>query len=766
MSTLHRRFIFLIVSVFTLAACGEKGVTPDLDVFDDVSRRVLDRAREAVERADGFEQSAVLAGIPPGSYDVRSIRFNELTEQVEHSRSIEPGKSDLAESRTIQRWTFAPDQDRPAELERQLMLDVKPISSALIGAIALRAVAPTDAPVRLQIVVAGGLGAGGVEVRLDLISDGAVHDYTVDLRAILDGRGDGLIKRIIIDWEAGSAACIESVEVLTRTWEYSAPWGVGSGRVSGETRPVVYLTGQGSLSWELEGSWHDARLSFSLAEVVRDQKTRVRVELSKGGQHRQLAEAELVGGEDWTEEEIAIGAVDLDGARLTISVDGAGNPEESGGVVLWGAPVLWEPPTERLNVLVLLEDALRADRMSMYGHDRDTTPYKTRLFADGVRFERCIASATATRFSCPSLMTSLRPLATGVYGFWNQNPRLAEGYVTLAEVFASRGWATASFLQNGNAGPENGLEQGFELVVENIPGRADAVYGGPALDWIEGVGDRNFFGYLHIIDPHGPYEPPEPNRNWYETILADGGGPRWEDPAWLTNARRALYDGEVASNDEALPALIEKLEEMGILDTTLLVLVADHGEFLGEHDSWGHAPPSYIQGIHVPMLMRCPGRLAAEKVVFQPIQNLDLMPTILTLADIDISRFPLHGRSLVPLITDEAGALPLEIAVVQEAMLFSRFDDPHVSGSLVWDRWHYLRSIKATPMLFDLSTDRAEERPILPSREFDVRAEAVLSELRQFDETLRRSLGGDSSQAVRVRLDTIHNLEALGYLDN
>jgi arylsulfatase A-like enzyme len=749
-----------------LTACSPGGVAPDSARFDEVARRALDRARTAERLADGFDQRAALDAIGESPYDVRSLRFIDLSDRATHL-SPETSTAGMAPAdRHVMRWTFEADQGRLVGIDDQLLLDLEPTSPATVGALRLRAVAPEGESVRLRAELVGQQTTAAIVVRLDLAADGVAHDYTIDLRAALDRREGAPIGGLVIRWESGAEARIESIDLLGRTWRFEDRWGVGSERAAGETRPVVYLSSPGSLSWELEGSWNDARLSFALAEAVPGQTTRVRLDLAGPGRARRLAEFDLAGGEAWRDHEIVLGEVDLDGAQLVLSVgDSAGSPTGS-GVVLWAAPVLWEPPARRFNVLVLLEDALRADRMSIYGHQRETTPFKTELFADGVRFERCIAQATKTRFSCPSMLSSLRPFATGVWGIWNRNPRLGKGYVTLAEVLASRGWATASFLQNGNAGPDNGLDQGFERVVENLPGRADGVYGGEALEWIRRVGERNFFGYLHVADPHAPYDPPEPLRRWHDQIMTESGGPRWSDPVWLTGVRRSLYDGEVASNDVELPALIDRLEAEGILDDTLLILVADHGEHLGEHDLWDHIPPSYLQVIRVPLLMRYPNRIDQAKVIRQPVQNIDLMPTILDLAGIDTSKLPLHGRSLVPLMEGNENTIPGEVAVVQEAMLYRRASDPRIHASLIWDSWHYLRSPRVGQVLFDHVGDPDEDHPQTPSYDFDRRALALLSELRRLDEVLHGHLRGGSSEEVEVDLDTIHNLEALGYLDD
>jgi hypothetical protein len=138
---------------------------------------------------------------------------------------------------------------------------------------------------------------------------------------------------------------------------------------------------------------------------------------------------------------------------------------------------------------------------------------------------------------------------------------------------------------------------------------------------------------------------------------------------------------------------------------------------------------------------------------------------VLDLAGIDAAGLPLHGRSLVPLMVGNETGVPAEAAVVQETMLYARADDPRIYGSLLWDRWHYLRSQRVGRVLFDHVADPEEDDPRVPSAEFDRRARHLLSELRRLDEELHHHFRGDSPDEVEVDLDTIHNLEALGYLD-
>ena len=153
---------------------------------------------------------------------------------------------------------------------------------------------------------------------------------------------------------------------------------------------------------------------------------------------------------------------------MRLSLRAAGDPAN---VAFWASPIVSGAPAEPFNVIVLVEDAERADYLSLYGHPARTTPFKEKLAAERgvVVFEHAIAQATKTRPSAGAYMTGLYPTATGL---WHFSDVLSDRHLTWAEVMRAQGYATASFLQNGNVGPFAGLHQGFDRVVdESASGR-------------------------------------------------------------------------------------------------------------------------------------------------------------------------------------------------------------------------------------------------------------------------------------------------------
>ena len=162
-------------------------------------------------------------------------------------------------------------------------------------------------------------------------------------------------------------------------------------------------------------------------------------------------------------------------------------------LALWSNPRIRSAPKDRLNVVVILEDALRADYLSTYGYERDTSPNKTAVMAkQGVVFEHAFSQATKTRPSVPSIFTGLYPTATGV---WHFSDVLSERYLTLAEIMSNQGFVTASFIQNGNAGVYAGLHQGFDVLRDtNLMGKAtENVLGGSVFEWMQQAPGPEFF---------------------------------------------------------------------------------------------------------------------------------------------------------------------------------------------------------------------------------------------------------------------------------
>jgi arylsulfatase A-like enzyme len=442
-------------------------------------------------------------------------------------------------------------------------------------------------------------------------------------------------------------------------------------------------------------------------------------------------------------------------------------------------------------VIVLLEDALRADYLSTYGYELDTSPNKTRLMQErGIQFDWAVSQATKTRPSVPSLMTSMYPTATGV---WHFSDMLSERYLTLAEILRAQGFATGSFIQNGNAGPYAGLHQGFsELYDEQLMERAaEEMYGPRVFSWLERHRDQNFMLYLHVMDPHGPYEPPPPFDQWYQELGGSGTPEAWDgrlEPRSVSDptreGRQRRYAGEIRHNDALLPRLLERLEELGLAENTLLVLLADHGEYMGEGGRWEHHPPGLMPVIHVPLMMVYPKRFQEPRRIEDPVQLVDVMPTVLELAGVDRADLLLQGESLVDLIDGRNPERWRDRLVISEEPMAMIKDRPCRCASLIRRDQHVVSSTYFWPArggrlfpkllpfvntrVYRFRDDPTEENPLLSALpDLYVRWSAfdVLSELHAANMTTQRRLTEGEHVDVQLDPDTLEHLRGLGYVN-
>ena len=312
-------------------------------------------------------------------------------------------------------------------------------------------------------------------------------------------------------------------------------------------------------------------------------------------------------------------------------------------------------------VILITIDTLRADRLSSYGSLRVKTPHIDRLAAEGIRFTNASTTVPFTLPAHSSIMTGLYPPSHGVRE--NVGYVLGTDHPTLAESFRAAGYRTGGFVSAFVLDARWGIGRGFDTYVDDFD--LDAMAGanlgsvqraGPetiahALEWLDERRDGSrdeplaeavpsngrdgetrgtteqppFFLWLHLFDPHDPYEPPEPFRSQYE------GRP---------------YDGEVAYTDSLIGDFRNALEQRGLFDEAIVVLTADHGEGLGDHGESHHGFFVYDSTVHVPLIVRLPGGVEGSRVVAEAVSHVDIAPTLTELADLDGGGV-VQGRSLL-----------------------------------------------------------------------------------------------------------------------
>jgi arylsulfatase A-like enzyme/Tfp pilus assembly protein PilF len=398
------------------------------------------------------------------------------------------------------------------------------------------------------------------------------------------------------------------------------------------------------------------------------------------------------------------------------------------------------PAPGDLNVVVVTLDTTRADRLGCYGFGAVATPHIDGLAREGVLFEQATASVPLTLPSHSTIFTGLLPPRHGVHD--NGGFLLDEAKVTLAERFRDAGYATGAFVAAWVLDSKWGIGQGFETYSDRfdlskfkvvslgtVQKRGDEVMS-DALAWLEGVRSRKFLAWVHLYDPHAPFDPPEPFASRYP-----------QQP----------YLGEIAYTDQVVGRLLDFLRERRLLERTLVVLTADHGESLGDHGESAHSYFIYDATTRVPLIVRTPWGLAGRSRT--QVGSADILPTVLDLAGLP-PQPGVDGRSLVRALFDPG--LDLGLQSYSETY-YPRF---HYG-------WQHLQSLRdgryklveaPTPELYDLERD-PEERKNLHAERGET-AERLRSRLRE--------LAGDGVAAAPEPGDldpeTLQRLAALGYV--
>jgi arylsulfatase A-like enzyme len=281
------------------------------------------------------------------------------------------------------------------------------------------------------------------------------------------------------------------------------------------------------------------------------------------------------------------------------------------------------PHPRRGAVVLYLVDTLRFDRMSAYGARRDTTPAARRLAAEGVRYDAAYSVCTWTRPAVAALFTSRLPAESGTI---ERSGVLGPGLPVMAELFRRAGYRTASFCGNPNVSvPPYGFGRGFGSFVDSglpVPKLAsgDRLVG-PAARWIAAQPDSAFFLFVHVVDPHAPYD--HTLRGYAERFSGDlPSDPRPEERTL------AEYDGLIRQADDQFARLRSALERRGFWENALVIYLADHGEQFLEHGGQFHGDTLFEETLRIPMIVRGPGWGRPGEVVRTPVSLLDVLPSL------------------------------------------------------------------------------------------------------------------------------------------
>jgi len=343
------------------------------------------------------------------------------------------------------------------------------------------------------------------------------------------------------------------------------------------------------------------------------------------------------------------------------------------------------------NVLIVTIDTTRADVLSAYGANRVETPALDRLAREGVVFEQATSTVPLTLPAHCSLFTGLFPPHHGVRD--NAAAALAEAPTTLAEALHAQGFRSGAFVGSAIVDARRGLDQGFDAYSDGQRENRNPKLRRPAnvvvdeaVEWMTRQDASPFFAWVHLYDAHAPYSLPEPYRTMYEDVP---------------------YLGAIAFIDAQLARLLKVVDQRRLAGRTLVVVVADHGESLGEHGEDSHGIFLYQSTLQVPMIVRAPGLVPHR--VSDVVRIVDIMPTVLDF--VRVSPPAMDGVSLLPLMTGKVEHVDLD--AYSESLYPRRFG---------WGELHALRAGRfkfvsaPRPELYDLEKDPTEQRNIYRQR--------------------------------------------------
>lgn len=391
-----------------------------------------------------------------------------------------------------------------------------------------------------------------------------------------------------------------------------------------------------------------------------------------------------------------------------------------------------QAPAAGCDVLLITLDTTRADRLGCYGYAKAQTPNLDALAQRGVRFDQAFCQVPITLPSHTVILTGTNPPENGVRN--NSGYALGPELPILSELFRQRSYQTGAFIASRVLDHRYGLARGFDLYADQIARHdrpANEVVD-DALAWLESVKGRRYFAWVHLYDPHTPYTAPD-------DYVARAASP---------------YDAEVAFMDAEIGRLLAGLRRHGTLDRTLIVVVGDHGESLGEHGFLWHSLLLYDSIMRVPLIFSLPGQLPAHAVRAGLVRTTDLMPTILALMGWDTPPTA-TGQSLLPDLFGETQP---------SRQSYGETDNPFEDygwaklRSLTEGRWKYIRAPE--PELYDRLADPGELRNLASAHPDEV------ARLEQDLAALEAAMTPRTAASAQLDAASLTALRSLGYVGN
>ncbi len=560
------------------------------------------------------------------------------------------------------------------------------------------------------------------------------------------------LNHIFLDTRACRNSGFERIQVIPRAQRYiGQSEGVVFERLQHEGRRVLFQAPATRTSFRIPVPQQSPTLHVGLGTLPGQEAARFQVKIE--GESSALALDRTSRPGEWLDERVDLSNWAGQEVLITLISD------EASGPALWSNPAIRAPQPELPDILWYLIDCLRADHMGLYGYPLETTPFMDAFFEKGTVFEKAYTNGNNTRSSVATLFTGILCSAIGTHRPWGSADELQ---LTVTEVLREMGYRTIGFVTNANGGGPAGLQQGYSQLME--------------LDWIHSIAlhptpDKKprlvapimeamaqklalapevpVFVYVHTLDAHDPYLPLEGYAERFDLAAYEAHAKRWKlPPERVEEVRR--YDGELRYSDDTFRNFIEMYGKQRDLNRTMTVLLADHGDYLGERNMWYHAHwfPHLDPVRHIPFAIAYPP-LNQNRRIEMPVQLTDVGSTVLGLLDRPEARLPWSmGRDLTP--------------VLRGAEWEGHF--PIISENGFSERNDFITAISMGPQTYhrvppDEWVDRSGDAP-LPLAPTDF--QDILEAYRKL--TLEMSALSAEAQSRDISLAELEQLRALGYI--
>lgn len=439
-------------------------------------------------------------------------------------------------------------------------------------------------------------------------------------------------------------------------------------------------------------------------------------------------------------------------------------------------PLKKKQPTgkRKSNVILISIDTLRADHLGCYGYKKNTTPNLDKFALESIQFMQAFSASPWTLPSHMSILTSLYP---DVHKVMEKESTLDPVWPLLAQVMKMADYNTAGFVRSCVwMNPEFGFDRGFDIYVvsdDNAEQVNKSVF-----SWLTNHKDDTFFLFLHYYDVHSdwrtlPYDSPPPYSRMFlpgykgnftgcgeeicaSEYLVELNKKKIILPPEDRDYIRGMYDGGIRYTDTHVGELLKKIDGLGLRENTLVVITSDHGEEFQEHNRFLH-DQVYNETMHVPLLMRFPARIPIKKRVNQPVEIIDILPTILDLIKIKPQNH-FQGRTLVPAINGEDK---------------SKGTDIYGTGRtgqelIIRDNLKFIYTLPTKKKeLYDLKKDPGEQINLADSdkHKVGIMMKGLLEWMKRNEKWRKRFKAGKTKRKGELSKNEIERLKSLGYLE-